>query len=77
MTPTRQKQFALMVSIVIGAASGPFLFRAAGFTHFPQNHISHFMIIFCYTLGSIEILKSIFLRLLRALPNASSERQTN
>ena len=75
MNPTQKKQITLYASIVIGAGSGPFLFRAAGISDFPKLDISHFVIAVCYGVGAIKISMLILLRLLSSCPNGPAEKK--
>ena len=75
MSTTPQNKIALYASIVIGAASGPFLFKAAGFSDFPKFQFSHYMITICYVVGATKISMFIFQKLLSACPTSAPEEK--
>jgi hypothetical protein len=75
MSNTQKKKIALYASIVIGAGSGPFLFRAAGISDFPKSQISHYMIVICYVAGAMKISMFILLKLLSAPVDGPTEEK--
>lgn len=64
IAPSRQEKIAASASLIIGACSGPFLFKAAGIGDFPKLQISHWVIAVCYVAGMRLISHFILLRVL-------------
>jgi hypothetical protein len=64
MNCTRKQRIARFISVIIGAGSGPFLFKNAGFVDFPRLQVSHLMIVICYVMGAMTIVRFVCLRLL-------------
>lgn len=61
---SRQEKIAASASLIIAACSGPFLFKAAGFSDFPKLQVSHWVIAICYVAGMRLISHFILLRVM-------------
>jgi len=64
MSKTQQSRKVAVLSILLGTAPGPFVFRAAGFSNFPETRFSHFLILLCYVVGSVFLARTFVAPLL-------------
>ena len=51
--------------VVLGAASGPFLFKASGLVEFPRFFLPDYVIVICYVVGASVVFKWLYLAFIK------------